>query len=175
MKHFDQATLDGNLKLKVYKLDPVHGKTLINTFNDSNLITISGLKLITYLLAGEIGNNKVTKIGVGDGDVYPHASDTGLTNAYITDITSYSYLKNNIIQYKILIGTGVGNGLNISEFGLFSGDEVLFARRLQSPSIPKQNDIIIEGVWSVSIFQCKVWRIAASTEIKTIINSDLTR
>ena len=70
--------------------------------------------------------------------------------------------------------TGDANGLNISEFGLFSGDDVLFSRRLQIPTIPKESDIIIEGVWSVSIFQCKEWEFSASTEIKHIINSEIS-
>jgi hypothetical protein len=168
---FDQATFDGNLKLKVYRIDPQYGKILIATYEDSNLITISGLRTIAYLLAGENGRNTITKVGVGNGTSPTHASDVGLTNATIKDIDSYSYLRNNVVEYKISMDTGDGNGMDISEFGLYSGDEVLFARRLQSPSIPKEPDIIIEGVWSVSIFQCKEWEFAATTSIKFIINN----
>jgi hypothetical protein len=174
MKLFDQATLDGNLRLKVYRV--IDGeKILINIYNDSNLITLSGLQLITFLLVGYTGNNRITKVGVGEGTDPTHKSDIGLTNGFIKDIDSYSYIKNNVISYTISMDTGDANGLFISEFGLFSGDEVLFSRRLQIPVIPKESDIIIEGEWSVSIFQCKVWEFASSTEIKHIIDSDLTR
>jgi hypothetical protein len=174
MKFFDQAKMDGTLRLKVYRL--VDGeKILISTYDDSNLITISGLQLITYLLVGHPGNNRISKVGVGDGTNPTHKTDIGLTNAFIKPIDTYSYIKNNVIEYTISMDTGDANGLFISEFGLYSGDEVLFSRRLQSPVIPKESDIIIEGTWTVSIFQCKEHEFASTTEIKYIIDSDLTR
>jgi hypothetical protein len=168
----DTASLSGRLTLQVFRM--IHGeKILIACYDSDNLITISGLQLVTFLLSGEPGNNKVTKVGVGDGTDPTHKSDVGLSNAYIKDIDYYTFNAENIINYKISMDTGDGNGLNISEFGLFSGDEQLFARRIQTPVIPKDSDIIIEGNWTVSIFQCKTWDFAFYPQIRHIITSKI--
>jgi hypothetical protein len=168
----DIASLSGRLTLQVFRM--IDGlKILIACYDSNNLITISGLQLVTYLLSGEPGNNKVTKVGVGDGTDPTHKSDVGLSNAYIKDIDYYTFDAENIINYKISMDTGDGNGLNISEFGLFSGDEQLFARRIQTPVIPKDSDIIIEGNWTVSIFQCKEWDFAFHPQIRHIVTSKI--
>jgi photosystem II stability/assembly factor-like uncharacterized protein len=172
MKIFDRASLEGRLYIRVYRI--VYGvKIPIGEYLDSNLITLSGLELITLLLTGEPGNNKIVKVGVGDGTAMTHKADTGLTNAYIKDIDYYTFDAPNVINYKISMDTGDGNGLNISEFGLFSGDEQLFSRKIQIPVIPKDSDIIIEGNWVVSIFQCKENNFVFAPQIRHIITSEI--
>jgi hypothetical protein len=168
----DTASLSGRLTLQVFRI--IDGlKILIACYDSDNLITISGLQLVTFLLSGEPGNNKVTKVGVGDGSWPTHKSDVGLSNAYIKDIDYYTFDAENVINYKISMDTGDGNGLDISEFGLYSGDEQLFARRIQTPVIPKDSDIIIEGNWTVSIFQCKEFKFAFYPQIRHIITSEI--
>ena len=173
MNFLDDGILRGQLNIKVYKI--IDGiKTLIDGFEDDNLITISVLQLITYLLVGHPGNNKVTKVGVGDGTTEPARGDTGLSNAFIKSVNSYTFPSENSVKYKFAFNSGDGNGLLVSEFGLFSTDEVIFSRKLRTPAIPKDSDIIIEGDWTVQVFQCKEWLFTSTSEIKFITQSDLT-
>lgn len=168
MKLLDDGILRGSLNVRVYKI--VDGmKNLIDEFEEDNLITITGLQLITFLLVGHPGNNKITKVGVGDGTSEPSRPDTGLSNAYIKTINSYSFPSENSVKYQFAFNSGDGNGLLVSEFGLFSGDEVLFSRKLRSPAIPKSAEILIEGNWSITVFQCKEWLFSSSAEINNII------
>lgn len=170
MKFLDDGILRGSLNIRVYKI--VDGiKSLIDGFEDDNLITTTGLQLIAYLLVGHPGNNKITKVGVGIGTSEPGRPDTGLTNAYIKTIDSYTFPSENTVKYKFSFNSGDGNGRLVSEFGLFSGDEVLFSRKLRTPAIPKAADIIIEGNWLISVFQCKEWIFTSTADINNIINS----
>lgn len=172
MKFSDDGILRGTLNVRVYKI--IDGiKNLIDGFEDDNLITISGLELIAFLLVGHPGNNKITKVGVGDGTSEPGRPDTGLTNAFIKSINSYSFPSENSVKYRFAFNSGDGNGLLVSEFGLFSGDEQMFSRKLRIPAIPKNSDIIIEGDWTVQVFQCKEWLFSSTSEIKFITQSDI--
>ena len=177
MNILDEGKFEGRLRIKVFKIiDGV--KTLINEFDNHNLITLSGFELITFLLVGAPGSNKITKVGVGDGTNTPHEDDVGLSNAYIRAINSYTYPKDNVVEFRIAFDSCDANGLLISEFGLFSEGLQLFSRKLLTeeglPAIPKDSDIIIEGYWSIQIFECKVWSFASAAEIKYITTSDIT-
>jgi hypothetical protein len=176
---FDQAKLHGALHLWVYRVDPDGNKRLLEEYSGDNLIVTSGLKMITFLLAGYVTPpntiNKIAKVGVGTGTTTPHASDTSLTNQYTKAVDSYRFTADNVVEFTISMDTGDANGMQISEFGLFSGNDILFSRRLQSPVIPKAADIIIEGKWTVSIFQCKEWKFKSVPEIRYNIKTTLSR
>jgi hypothetical protein len=173
MKVKDEASMRGRLRLVVYKL--VEGRKIrIDKFNDHNLITLSGKQLITFLLAGEPGNHKITKIAVGENGTAPDESDVGpLLNQFLKPIDSYNFLADNIVQFNIAIDTGEANGLQIAEFGLFSEDEQLFARKIRLPAIPKDSDIIIEGDWTIWIFECKSNDFAVYPNIVHITDSTI--
>lgn len=172
MRFIDDGILSGRLKIRVFQI--INGmKILINEFDDHNLITISGLQLIALLLVGAPGNNKITKVGAGDDDTIPHRADTGLQNAYIKTLDSYSFPDYNVVQYNFSFDSGDANALTIKEFGLYSQDEQLFSRKLQIPGIPKSADIIIEGEWTISVFECKEYKFASLAEIKFITGSEI--
>ncbi|MHC4951936.1 MAG: hypothetical protein ACYTEU_13285 [Planctomycetota bacterium] len=172
MKAKDEATMRGRLRLAVYKI--IEGRKIrIDWFSDHNLITLSGKQLITFLLAGEPGNHKITKIAVGEDGTAPSESDTDLTNKFTKLVDSYNFLADNIVQFNLSIDTGEANGLNIAEFGLFSDDEQLFARKIRLPAIPKDSDIIIEGDWTIWIFECKLNDFAVYPNIVHITDSTI--
>lgn len=173
MKAIDTATMQGRLRINVYRL--IEGRKIpIDRFVDNNLIVSSGYQLITFLLAGEPGNHKITKIAVGENGTAPDASDVGpLLNQFLKPIDSYNFLADNIVQFNISIDTGEANGLQIAEFGLFSEDEQLFARKIRLPAIPKDSDIIIEGDWTIWVFECKSNDFAVYPNIVHITNSTI--
>ncbi len=164
--------LGGRLKINVFKMIDGH-KTLIDWFDDHNLITLSGKQLMAYLLAGEPGNNKVSKIAAGEGATNPDSGDTDLTNKYIKSVDSYTYLADNVLQYAISFDTGEANGLTIAEFGLFSEDEQLFSRKVRTPAIPKDSSIIIEGYWTIYVFECKEVEFTVTPTIEILTDSTI--
>lgn len=172
MRARDDASLRGRLRINVFKL--INGqKVWADSFDDHNLITLSGKQLITFLLAGEPGNHKITKIGVGEDGTDPQNSDVSLLNAYVKLIDSYNFLADNIVQFNFSMDTGDANGLQIAEFGLFSDDGQLFARKIRLPAIPKDSDIIIEGDWTIWIFECKENDFVVAPNINFITNSTI--
>jgi hypothetical protein len=147
--------IKGNLELDIFKT--VDGKKIkIGSFEDSNKITLSGKQVMAYLMAGEPGNHKVSKFGVGDGTAFPDDYDVGLSNAYIRHITGYNFLDPTIVQWQIALDAGEANGLStISEFGLYSEEEQLFARKIRTPGVPNDSSISLSGYWTVWLMECK--------------------
>ncbi len=166
--------IQGRLKIDVYKLIDDQ-KVWIDGFDDGNLITLSGKQIMTYLLSGEPGNHALKKVACGEGGSNPLTSNTDLTNKYIKSIDSYTYLADNVVQFTISFGTGDANGLNIAEFGLFSEDEQLFSRKIRTPFIPKDSSIIIDGYWTIYIFECKNVSFVVQPTIEMVTNSTIYR
>ena len=173
MKFLEQAKPSGRLQLKVFQ---VGGgvRTLIAEYDDDNLIMTSGLELIALLLTGSAGNNKISKIGAGTGVIPPNKADTGLTGTYSKALDGYTFTSENTVCFRFSLDSGDANGMLITEWGLFSGDDVIFSRKLQSTPIPKASDIIIEGLWSVTSFQCKEYHFTSVPEVNYSIDSDIT-
>lgn len=170
---YDKIPLGGNLNIRVYKLINKK-KVLIDRFSDHNMIVNTGKQLLTYLLAGEPGNHKITKVGVGENTTAPDETDTApLLNQFIKPVEGYNFLADNIVQFQIEFNTGEANGLNIAEFGLFSESEVLFARKTRIPAIPKDGDVIIEGDWTIFLFECKIVKFSSNSNIIFNTNSSI--
>jgi hypothetical protein len=173
MKFSDDGHLRGRLRIGVYKI--VEGRKIrIDGFADDNLIVMSGKQLMCFLLADAPGNNAITQIAVGENTTEPEAGDvTPLLNQFVKPLDSYSFLADNIVQFVLSIDTGEANGLDIAEFGLLSTDGQLFARKLRLPPIPKDSDIIIEGDWTIWVFECKTVNFASYPNIVHITNSTI--
>lgn len=146
--------LNGRLKLNVFK--HINGdKILIDEFEDNNLIVLSGKQILTFLLAGEPGNHRITKCGVGENPITPYFDDTGLTNPFIKNVDGYTLLEPTVVQWNFSIAPSEAVGLNIAEYGLFSTDGQIFARKVRVPVIPKDNSISFSGDWTVWLVECK--------------------
>lgn len=163
--------LKGRLKLNVFK--HVDGnKILIDSFEDDNLIVLSGKQLLTFLLAGESGSHRITKVGVGENPSSPYWSDTGLTNAFIKNVSGYTLLEPTVVQWNFSILPGDANGLTISEFGLFSTGGQLFARKVRLPVIPKDDSVSLDGDWTIWLVECKKMNFASMPTIAWDLTCD---
>ncbi len=91
----------------------------------------------------------IIKVGVGEGDAEPEPTDTGLTNEFIKPVSNIDSDTPFEIVFDFTIQSGDANGLVITEFGLFTGAEVLMARRTRPP-LTKTSDIVIDGTWTIS-------------------------
>jgi hypothetical protein len=152
--------IKGRLKLDIFK-----NNVKIGGFEDSNLVTLSGKQLIAFLMTGEPGENVITKVGIGDGTSYPVTTDVGLSNIFIKAVAGHTLLEQSVVQWHFTIDDEEANGMNISEFGLFSQDERLFARKIRVPSIPKDDSIRLAGYWTIWLRECKKTTFSSSAYI----------
>lgn len=134
--------LRGNVHLEIKK-----NGHLIKVEDDHNLIVTAGRAKLARLLGGGY-NGRISKIGIGEGTNATTESDTNLTNAVLVDITSVDY-EGTSVKFNFSIGTSVGNGLNVTEFGLFFADNTMFSRRIRQRIIDKESDIEIAGYWEI--------------------------
>lgn len=151
MKTKDFIPVQGSFHLQVFKIlnQKTGNKILIEDYVDLNRVVDVGREKITFLLGNEVGNHYINQVGVGEDNTTPTVADTGLTNLFLKSIDSIEYPDQTSIKFIFEFDSGDANGLNIGEFGLFSADNVLFARKVRD-FIEKRVDIIIQGDWIIT-------------------------
>lgn len=119
-------------------------------YEDLNLVVDTGKSSVARLLAqaNTLPQNRVTKIGFGDGSNSPDPNDTGLTNEYVKALDGFSYPDPQSVSFSWSLDFSEANGLDITEFGLFTEDDVLFSRKTRDV-IKKLVDIRLEGTWTI--------------------------
>ena len=139
---------------------------IVEEYRENNMIMTQGRVSVARLFAGlEGGAGKF--IGVGSGDAEPNPEQTGLSNQYLVQANKISFVNPQVdneimswvesatptpnVRFDFVIGQGDANGLGIREFGLFSADGTMFARRVRSGGKPieKDTDLTIEGYWII--------------------------
>jgi len=146
--------VNGRLQLDIFK--NIDGKKVkIDSFDDDNKITLSGKQVMAFLMAGEPGSHKISKFGVGTGTSFPDDYDTGLTNAVITDLVGYRFLEDTVVQWDFAVPASEAVGLDLAEFGLYSEDEQLFARKIRTPAFTKDASMSLSGQWTVWLLECR--------------------
>jgi len=151
----EQKPLKGVLSFKVFR--HVNGeKHLIEEFENNNIIVNTARNQMARLVAGEFDDRHITKIGFGTNNAVATVDDTDLTGAYVKTLDGYEFPAMGQVQFNWNLGTSEANGMKIIEFGLFCEDDVLFARRRREKTngdpadpIPKENDISLEGTWTI--------------------------
>ena len=162
--------INGRLQLDIFKT--IDGKKVkIDEIDEANLITLSGKQVMAYLMAGEPGTHKVSKFGIGTGDSFPDDYDSGLTNAYIRNTTGYYFLEPTVVQWYLAIEAHEAVGLVVTEFGLYSEAEQLFARKIRTPGIIKDASISMIGAWTVWLHECKKTTFSSYVEFDFDISS----
>jgi hypothetical protein len=142
MKQHEHIKPVGIFRLKVFKKG-----VLIEEYEDKNLIVNQGRNHIAQLLGGG-ATDPIDTIGFGEGSATPAAGDTGLTNDYTKPIGAVSYPSTGQLQIDWSLETSEGNGMAITEFGLFWAT-YLFARKTRA-AINKDSDIRLEGTWTIN-------------------------
>lgn len=139
--------MNGDFNLRIIRA----GKP-IEEAAEKNLIVNTGRLTMALLLGGDGASRTIEKVGFGTGVAGTQATDTGLTDAYIKGITNINYgsLADPYIEFVFVLDYSEGNGMEITEFGLFNDTEnYLFARRVRQ-AISKQDDIRLEGTWRIT-------------------------
>ena len=141
----DNETMDlrGELSVRVFE----DGR-LVEEWVDRNLIVNTGRNALASLLAGVTANKSITKIGFGTGTGAAAQADTALTGLVSKAIGTITYPETGSVQFAWSLETSEGNGITISEFGLLTADNTLFARKVRG-GIAKTSDIRLEGYWKI--------------------------
>lgn len=123
---------------------------LVERFEGKNLIVDGSKQVHARLLGGDVANRSVSKFAVGTSGTAAAAGNTALTNAFSKAIDVVSYPATNQVQFAFSLGTAEANGKAIMEFGLLTGGDVLYARKVRASALNKESDITIAGTWTIS-------------------------
>jgi hypothetical protein len=120
-----------------------------------NLFVDNGRQLMTYLFGGRapVSNYFCQRFGMGTGTTPAAVTDLALESSidfgggvYTKLIDSVDFTAPYIARVSFTIGAGEGNGYLITEFGLFTSANTLFARLL-TPGLSKVSDFRPTYLW----------------------------
>ena len=139
---------------------------IIEEYSEKNMIMTLGRVAVARLFAGLPGGNALS-VGVGEGSDPPNAEQTDLSNRYLVAASAIGFARAEVqntittwvpsseptpnVRIDFIFSEGDANGLEIKEFGLFTADETMFARRVRANgrAIAKDEDLTIEGYWII--------------------------
>jgi hypothetical protein len=139
-----KITIKGHVKITVTNV--VTGE--IEVQEQENLITSAGVAHLINCLLNEV-DDPISKIGFGEDGTAPAAGNTGITDGLIKNIAIVDDQVAGSIVCVWSLETFEGNGIVIAEYGLFTTDEILFARRTRPP-FTKTDAIRIDGTWTIT-------------------------
>lgn len=131
-------------------LDVFRRGTLIEHFEQKNLIVDASKDVLAHLLGGSVTNRSVTQIGFGTNGTAPVGGNTALTGSYVKALDSVTYPSTGTVQFSFSLATGEANGMAILEFGLLTAGGTLIARRVRSAALNKDTDLTLNGTWQIT-------------------------
>lgn len=122
----------------------------------SNLFVDNGRQLIAYAFGFRtpLENYTCQRFGVGSGLTAAKVTDVALespillsSGGYTKPIDIVDYLSAFVVRVAFTLGLADANGYVVSEMGLFSGNNVLIARKIRATSINKTSDYAPTLTW----------------------------
>lgn len=144
MKVKEVMSMRGRFNLRVYK----RGE-LVEVYTDRNQIVDGARSQVAHLLGGDNAGRSVAKIAVGTNGRLPAPTDTSITAAFAKPISAVEFPSRGQVKFIWTIGAMEANGKAIREFGLLSEDGTLIARRTRDEALAKDDDIVIDGEWTI--------------------------
>ncbi len=97
-------------------------------------LTVDGMRQnVAYLLGNQAPTSDyvITSFSVGTGTTAPTVADTGLQNAVLTKaIEGCDYPAPFVVRVEMQLGPSEANGYLLTEWGLYSGNGTLLARKV---------------------------------------------
>lgn len=115
-----------------------------------NRVVNNGRSLVVDLLATGNADAIISKIGFGEGTAAVNNGDSSLTNPFLKGVDGFTSPAFNSVEFSWDLGMAEGNGMTITEYGLFSETETMFARVVRG-TIVKDNTFSLAGTWTVEI------------------------
>lgn len=142
----DQAAApSGIFVMNIWRRD-----VLVGRWAAYNLIVDGAKAVQARLLGGDVTNRSITKIGFGTSGTAPAGGNTGLTGGYLKALDGVSYPTAGQVQFAWSLLNGEANGMAILEFGLFTGGNTLFARKVRAAALNKDSDLALSGTWTIT-------------------------
>lgn len=138
------SSLQGIFKVKVFNRD----NKLIDTLEDHNMVVLDGRNVMSILLAEVDSNKQITKIAFADDAIEEDETRSDLANKYIINLDNFEYPDNTSVKFNWSLGFGDYNTNVITNYGLYTQDETLFAMKVR-PSITKDEYISLVGEWTI--------------------------
>jgi hypothetical protein len=120
----------------------------------------NGRQLLAYAFGfrAPIENYTVQNFGVGTGFTAATVGDVALeapvalasqSGATVAPITNVDFLTAFVMRVGFSVAVGDANGYLLTEMGLFSGNNTLIARKVQSVGINKTSDFSPSLTWRI--------------------------
>ncbi|MDR1127700.1 MAG: hypothetical protein LBL20_00165 [Treponema sp.] len=140
----ETAAMRGVFRMRIYRRG-----TLIEYYEDHNLIVDGARAAMTRLIAGNGTGKNLNRIAFGTNGDMSVPGDTSITSPFTKSFDRVSYPASNQVEFAWSLATTEANGKAISEFGLLCVDGSLFARKNRGKPINKDSDIAIDGQWVI--------------------------
>jgi len=125
-----------------------------------NLFVDSGRQLMAYAFGfrAPISDYTLQQFGVGTGLTAAQVTDVALeapvplnsqSGGTVAPISSVDFLTAFVVRVGFTVALGDANGYLLTEFGLFSGNGTLLARKVQSVGINKTSDYSPTLTWRI--------------------------
>lgn len=132
-----------------------HADGRVETEHVKNLVVLNGRQRLAKLLAGD-ETGTVQNFRIGTGTTATSAADTSLQTQVNFEVgvsqkalDSATYPATNKVQFNFTIAADEANGNALSEFALYTSDNVMFARVVRSP-FTKTAGAVITGWWRIN-------------------------
>jgi hypothetical protein len=143
-KIMETAAMCGVFRMRIYRRG-----TLIEKYEDHNLIVDGARTAMARLVAGNGTGKNIDRIAFGINGGMPNPSNTSIVSPFTKNFDRISYPASNQVEFSWSLATTEANGKAISEFGLLCADNTLFSRKNRGTPINKDSDIAIEGQWVI--------------------------
>lgn len=146
MKLSDTIQVEGTLAYRVRR----RGR-IVEDVVDANLVMDLPRNLLAQLVAGDIdGLSPINRIGFDTNATAAAGDDDELgVGSYLKAITGHTIPLTGKLVLAWSLDTDEGNGTSIAAFALVCADDTLFSRRARSGVIEKDEDVDLEGTWTV--------------------------
>lgn len=138
-------------RMGLFKLEVIdrHDR-IIETYEDENLIVLTGRTAVRNILSDtSLGNQGcITRVAAGTASTDTAPEDEDLTDKTWGTIIDVEYPDDYSSRFIWELGYGEGNGKTITEYGLYTENESLFARKVRPPLV-KDSFISLRGEWTI--------------------------
>jgi hypothetical protein len=140
----DEQLMKGIFSIQILDID----EEIVEEYTGENLIVNLGRSALARLLAGEVTERSIDRIGFGTNGVSPSSADTALTASFEKALDSFTYPDAQSVRFAFDLDFDEANGMSIREFGLICEDDSLFARKTRD-AIVKTDQLKIVGSWTI--------------------------
>lgn len=115
-------------------------------------LVVTGAKFTNaQLLGGQSSGNTITQVGFGSNGSPAALGNSSLSpDAYIKSIDSISFPSAGQVAFAISLGAFEANGSIIAEYGLITGNGILYSRLVKAVPLIKDLSMSLSAIWTIT-------------------------